>query len=69
MAAGFKPVMLPVGRDHHGALGQPLANDLRGHTLGLAAACSMAGVICPANAASRCVMGVLYLKLWGKGSV
>ena len=29
---GFKPPVLPVGRHRDGALGQPLADDLRGHT-------------------------------------
>ena len=31
---GLKPPVLPVGRDRDGALGQPLADDLRGHALG-----------------------------------
>ena len=30
---GLKPPVLPVGRQRHGAQGQPLADNLRGHTL------------------------------------
>ena len=65
----LQALMARIGRDHQGALGQARRRITSGAKPSAWAACSMSGVIRPANAASRCVMRKFYLNIWENGRV